>query len=160
MRRKRAFTVAETLTAGSGAIIVGGISIAAFLGTSTASSMANLRHYSSKEMYRVSVSLRKDIEQGESFEIVSSSHLKLNVKDPTTGVVTVTEYKLTTNAPIKVQRIVGEAVDPLLQSVVESMTFTKINDGCVSYLLRFAANSSQPSVQYKGEVRLRNWIKK
>ena len=160
MKRQRAFTVAETLTAGSSAVIVGGISIAAFLGTSSASSMANSRHYASKEIYKVSVVLRKDIEQAESLEVVNSSNLKLNVKDPGTGVVTVTEYKLTTGSPVRIQRLVGGAVDPLLNTVVQSISFTKVNDGCISYQLNFPSSSSQPAIRYKGEVRLRNWIKK
>jgi hypothetical protein len=160
MKRKRAFTVAETLTAGSSAVIVGGISIAAFLGSSSASSLANSRHYASKEIYKVSVVLRKDIEQAENLEVVNGTNLKLNIKDPMSGAVSVNEYKLTTGDPLRVQRLVSGSVDPLLNTVVQSLTFTKVNDGCVSYQLNFLASSSQPATRYKGEVRLRNWIKK
>jgi hypothetical protein len=160
MKRKRAFTVAETLTAGSSAVIVGGVSIAAFLGFSSAYSLANSRHYASKEIYKLSVMLRKDIEQAESFQVTNSSNLKLDVKDPASGAISVTEYKLTTGNPVKVERLVGGSVDPQLNTVIQSVTFTKVNDGCLSYQLNFLASPSQPATSYKGEVRLRNWIKK
>ncbi len=160
MKRKRAFTVAETLTAGGGAVVVGGIALAGFLATSSASSMANARFSSSREIYKLSVILRKDIEQAESLEVVSSGNIKLNSKDATTGVVTVIEYKLTTSTPPRVQRLVGGTADPQLNTALSSFTFTKVNDGCLTYQLNFPATSTEPMVRYKGEVRLRNWIKK
>jgi hypothetical protein len=160
MKQKRAFTVAETLTAGSSAVIIGGISVAAFLGSASASSLANSRHYDSKEIYKLSVMLRNDIEQATSFQVSNSSNLKLDVKDPVSGATSVTEYKLTTGNPVRVQRLVSGNVDPLLNTIIQSVTFTKVNDGCLSYQLNFLASSSQPATRYKGEVRLRNWIKK
>ncbi|MEI7576848.1 MAG: hypothetical protein WCK51_08140 [Armatimonadota bacterium] len=160
MKRKRAFTIAETLTAGGSAVIVGGIAISAFLATTSASSMANARFSSSREIYKLSVMLRNDIEQAESLEVVSTGNIKLNSTDTTTGVASVVEYKLTTSTPPRVQRLVNGTADPQLNTALSSFTFTKINDGCLTYQLNFPATSTEPMVRYKGEVRLRNWIKK
>lgn len=160
MRRKRAFTVAETLTAGGSAVIVGGISIAAFFGTTSASNLATKRHSASKQIYKLSVVLRKDIEQAESFEVVSPTNLKLTTKDLTTGAITLEEYKVTTTSPIRVQRFVNGTLDSLVNVNVVSAEFTKVNDSCLAYQLNFPSVSAEPGVRYRGEVRLRNWIKK
>jgi hypothetical protein len=160
MRRKRGFTLAETMTAGASAVIVGGIALAAFFATSSASAMAISRHAASQNMYKLTVGLRNDIEQATKFERVSATNLKLTSKDDVTGVESVVEYKLTTTTPLKLERKVDGVLDDDATTRLDQLTFTKINESCVSYLLTIPATSSEPSMKFKGEVRLRNWVKK
>lgn len=159
MKRNRGFTIAETLSAGASTVFVGGIAIAGFLATSSASALAKDRHTSSKDLYRASVMLRKDIEDSKSSELVSPTDLKLIQKDPATGVETLVEYRLNSATPPCLERLVNGTVDPMLTTRLEGVQMSQINDGCVAYELSFPAVGTEPGVIYKGEVKLRNWVK-
>jgi hypothetical protein len=111
-------------------------------------------------MYKLIVGLRNDLEQATKFERVSATNLKLTSKDDVTGVESVVEYKLTTTTPLKLERKVDGVIDDDATTRLDELTFTKINESCVSYLLTIPATSSEPSMKFKGEVRLRNWVKK
>lgn len=159
MKRRRGFTVAETLTAGASTVLVGGIAISAFLSSASASAIANNRFASSRELYKLSVQLRNDIEQSSSSELVNASNIKLTTKNVETGDVSLVEYKLNSEAQNRVERWVNGTRDTQVASKVQSIQITRVSENCVSYQLTLPASSSEPAVVYKGEVRLRNWVK-